>query len=278
MNAGTSHRLDQSTSGVVAGQERCTFFAFDKPLVQAICNTPGADLAKVMEQARQDIGKDPEGRQVLETMRALDKKPIKEADPGSRQLLVRAIEMLVLGSGRVFAAGDSAPYWDERVLPLLSLTDQAPVVDEDEIEELDEARSVLHALVEVVPAKAPPGGAGQVLESVADVELQPLLPDFVEDGMYAGSILQLDPARLLGALRTLDSDKLSKAVALLEAAWWTKKTGQPAEGEAYAAFRRGHAEKGQPDLDRALRHLSELRVVFEVAQANDLTVALAFYG
>jgi len=137
---------------------------------------------------------------------------------------------------------------------------------------------VLHALVEVVPTKAPPGGAGQVLESIADAELQPLLPDFAEEGTYAGSILQLDPSRLLDALRTLDSDKLSKAVAQLEAVWWAKKTNKPAEGDEYAAFRREHAQKGQPDLDRALRHLSELRVVFEVAQANDLTVALAFYG
>ena len=256
--------------------ERCTFFAFDKPLIDALCKTPGVELARIIESARQ--GQDAESEHVIAVLKQLDQKPLVEAPQTERRALVRAVEMMVLGSGRVFAGGDRAGYWEERVLPLLSLESSMPVIDDDDLESLDEAKSVLHALVEVVPSAAPPGGAGQVMEGVGDVELSPLLPAFAEDGTYAGSVLRLDPARLVAQLRSLQGDSLSQAVMRIETSWFTKKTGLPPEGEAFDAFRKANSDKGQPDVDRVLRHMSELRVVLEVALVNDLTVALAFYG
>ena len=266
--------------GAEAGpdRERCTFFAFDKQLVDALCKTPGVDLARIIESARQGQPPDAEAQQVVATLKALDKLPLVEAPSDQRRVLVRAVEMMVLGSGRVFAGGDRAAYWEERVLPLMALQPSMPVIDDDDLESLDDAKSVLHALVEIVPSTAPPGGAGEVMEGIGDVELSPLLPAFVEDGTYAGSILRLDPTRLVEQLRALQGDSLSQAVMRIETSWFTKKNGAPPEGEVFEAFRKANSDKGQPDIDRVLRHLSELRVVLEVALVNDLTVALAFYG
>ena len=261
--------------------ERCIFLGFDRPLTEALLGTPGAELAKVIEaigQSGQTL-LDPEATtSLIATLRALGDRPMVTADPAARPELVRAAEALVLSSGRVFSAGDRVDFWNDRVLPLLSLADVEPVIEAGELEELERAESVLHALIEVVPSAAPPGGAGSVLESIADRELQPLLPPLAEDGQYAGSVLTLRPERLLEQLRTLDGDRLSKAVARLEHAWYRAKSGQPPEGEGFEAFRKALGERGQADVDRVLRHLSELRVVFEVAAVNDLTIAIAFYG
>ncbi len=261
--------------------ERCAFFAFDRPLVDALSNTPGNELAGVVEASsaqRKGADEDPNTKQIISVLRALGDRTLKDAEPADRPMLVRAIEMLVLGSGRIFAGGDRATYWDERILPLLSLKDSEPVVDNDDLDALTETESLLHALVEVVPYDSPPGGPGEVIESIGNAELSPLLPQLAVGGSYAGSVLRLDATRLRDAVRQLDGERLSSAVAKLERAWYSRKTGQAPEGDAFQAFRRERGEPGQPDIDRVLRHLSELRIVLEVAEVNDLDVALAFYG
>ena len=263
-----------------AESERCTFFAFDKPLVDALSSTPGSELASIIENASKarDGGGDPSTVEVVAALRALGARTLKDTELSTRPLLVRAAEMLVLGSGRIFAGGDRATYWDERVLPLLSLEDTEPVVDDDDLEALDESASVLHALVEVVPFAAPPGGPGEVLEGIGNIELSPLLPALAVEGTYSGSVLRLDAERLKAAVRRLDGERLSTAAAKLERAWFQRKTGEAPEGEVFQAFRTQRGEAGQADIDRVLRHLSELRIVLEVAEVNDLEVALAFYG
>jgi hypothetical protein len=261
--------------------ERIAFFAFDRPLVPAIMSTPGVELAKVIETVvgggRATLGDDTlDG--ILEALRALGTKPVRDAEPSQRPATLRAVELLVLSSGRVFAGGDRLDYWDERLLPLLSLGDTAPVIDEGDLETFAAADSVLHALVEVVPSAAPPGGIGSVLEGISDRELGPLVPQLAVDGDYAGSILGLQPDRLVAMLRGLDGDRLSMLVERLEKVWFERKHKQPPEGEPFEAFRKHNAERGQTDVDRALRHLSELRIVLEVAAVNDLVVAISFYG
>jgi hypothetical protein len=258
-------------------QERCAFFAFDRPLVESILAQSGPALVKVLESiaggGRAALG-DAVYEQVTDTLRGLKERGESETGPA----MLRTIEQLVLSNGRVFAGGDRLAFWAERVLPLLSIEDQEPVIDEDDLETLEECKSVLHALVEVVPVKAPPGGAGSVVEGLADRELSPLVPSFAKEGSYAGSILTLDPRRLVELSRGLDGERLSRAVARIERAWFSRKTGQPAEGPAFEAFQKEQAERGQEDVDRVLRHLSELRVVLEVAAVNQLVVAVAFYG
>jgi hypothetical protein len=261
--------------------ERCAFFAFDRPLVPAILATPGAELAKVIEGvmgAQRATPGDDMLDGILAALRELGDQPLRTVGPGARATAMRAIELLVLSSGRVFAGGDRVDFWDQRVLPLLSLEDINPVIDEDDLESLEASASVLHALVEVVPSSAPPGGIGSVLEGLSDRELAPLVPQLAEADSYAGSILGLQPERLTARLRELDGERLSRAVERLEAVWYQRKTGQPPEGEAFDAFRKQRAESGQADVDRVLRHLSELRIVLEVAAVNDLVVAVSFYG
>jgi hypothetical protein len=261
--------------------ERCSFFAFDRPLVDAIVATSGTQLAKIVEgvvgSGGSMLGEDL-FTNVKNVLRSLGEKPLTAAEPAARPDILRAVELLVLSSGRVFAGGDRVDYWDERVLPLLSIGGGEPVIDADDLETLESAESSLHALVEIVPSAAPPGGIGTVLEGVADRELSPLVPQLAADGGYAGSILALDPQRITQLLRDLDGDRLSDAVERVEHAWYQKTTSKAAEGEAYDAFRRQRLERGQPDVDRVLRHLSELRIVLEVAAVNDLVVAISFYG
>ncbi len=261
--------------------ERCAFFAFDRQLVAALSATPGAELARIVEDAvaAQDKAASVEASGALvRALTALGAGKIGEASPEARPALVRAMELIVLGSGRVFAGGDRADYWDGRVLPLLSLEDSEPVIDEDDLPTLDATESLLHALVEIVPFASPPGGPGTVLETIGDRELAPLLPALAVGASYSGSILQLDPTRLLERLRKLDGERLTHMVERLERSMYRAKFKSPAEGEAFQSFRRGAAEAGQTDIDRVLRHLSELRIVLEVAAVNDLVVALAFYG
>ncbi len=266
--------------GVGPEAERCAFFAFDRPLVAAISSTPGLELAKIVEEAvKAQQGAEDEGTaEMMQALQALGARTIVDAPPELRPAIVRAMELIVLGSGRIFAGGDRADFWDSRVLPLISLEESEPVIDDDDLPSLDAADSLLHALVEVVPFASPPGGPGTVLESIGDGELAPLLPALAVGASYAGSILELDPRRLLERIRLLDGDRLSRAVERLERNLYRAKHKSPAEGEAFDVFRRGAAERGQADIDRVLRHLSELRIVLEVAAVNDLVVALAFYG
>src|SRR5262249_46050138 len=143
--------------------ERCAFFAFDRPLVGAIVATAGAEVAKIVEgvvgAGAGMLGEDLLAR-VTKGLRALGDKPLAEAEPAARPDLLRAVELLVLSSGRVFAGGDRVDYWDGRVLPLLSIGGGDPVIEDDDLEALAAAESSLHALVEIVPSASPPGGAG----------------------------------------------------------------------------------------------------------------------
>jgi hypothetical protein len=192
---------------------------------------------------------------------------------------VRALEQYVLEeSAVVFAGGDAMSYWDERVLPMFSLSADEPKIEQRDVEELEDCDSLLHALVEVTPFAAPPDGEGHLLAQIADREIAPLAPWAEPGEEYAGAIFRFDAARLLPLVRALDGRKLRTLSERMERAWYrAARPGQP-EGDAFDTFKRALAEEGEKDIDRFLRDFTELRIVLELAAANSLHTAMFFYS
>jgi hypothetical protein len=190
---------------------------------------------------------------------------------------VRIFELCALEAAPLWSGGDRASYFAERVLPLVSLGGGEPVIDPAEVDDLDECRSLLEAMVEVLPWTAPPRGEGAIVAPLGDDELTPLAPWARPGQEYAGAIFRLEPERLLGLCRALDGAALSERVQRFEHAWYrAARPGMP-EGDAFETWRRVKAEEGAPDVERVLGALTELRLVLELAQANRLQPALLFY-
>ncbi len=53
--------------------------------------------------------------------------------------------------------------------------------------------------------------------------------------------------------------------------------GAAPDGDQFATWRRFKAEEGQKDVERFLVDWTELRIVLELANANQLAVGLLFY-
>ncbi|HEY7954429.1 MAG TPA: hypothetical protein VII38_04015 [Polyangia bacterium] len=262
-------------AGVDEEEERLALFAFDPHALDTLWSLPGRALAEKITAA-------PPGRfgpldrlraEVAASLSALGEKSPMEL----RATELRALELCALEAGRVFAGGDNVSYWDERVLPMFALAAETPVFDPSELEDLDDSDSVLHAMVEVLPYAAPPGGEGAMLALLSDAELGPLAPWARPGQEYRGAIFTLRPERLLAQVRSLEGAKLKTRMETFERAWYrAARPGQP-EGDPYDLWRRARAEEGQNDTDRFLRDWTELRIVLEVAAENRLQPALLFY-
>jgi hypothetical protein len=263
--------------GLDEGGERLAFIAFDSAQAErAYFDQPADALKARIEQAPEGVFGPLEGAraEVLQALGAIGKKTVREA--GLRE--VRALELCAMGSSFAFCAGESLDYWNERVLPIFSLSDQEAVIEPSEIEELEDAESILHAMVEVLPYKAPPGGEGGMVPMIADRELGPLAPWARQETEYRGSIFTLKHERLLGEVRKLNGQNLGQMITRFEKAWYrAERPGQP-EGDAMEQWRRAKQETGQNDMNRFATAWAELRALLEIAQANQLTVGLVFYG
>lgn len=93
--------------------ERCAFLAFDRPLVEALLSTPANELGKVVEAVAasgRSMLDDATVAEIIGALRALGDTTIGTADPEKWPMLIRAAELLVLSSGRVFAAGDRVDF------------------------------------------------------------------------------------------------------------------------------------------------------------------------
>src|SRR5262249_38114818 len=148
----TFHFHDQG-HGLDEG-ERLAVFAFDGRAVRRFSQAPGDELAAAV-QALPPAWFGPlrhEREAAIARLQALGARP-----PGAD---VRALEVYALACACAFAGGDSVSYWDERVLPLITLGSGLPVVEPGDVDDLADTASVLHALVEVMPYAAPPGGEG----------------------------------------------------------------------------------------------------------------------
>jgi hypothetical protein len=160
---------------------------------------------------------------------------------------------------------------------MFSLSTSDPVIDPADVEELDSCDSLLHAMVEVQPYAAPPGGEGHLVHSLSDGELAPLAPWAKAGEVYQGTVFLLAYERLLPLVRSLDGPKLRAQMERFERAWYrAARPGQP-EGDAFETFRKAHAEEGAKDIERFVRNWTELRICLELANANQLKAAVLFY-
>lgn len=256
--------------------ERVAFFAFDGRAAWSVLQTmPGAQLAELLGSAPLGLYGPLEAARApgCAALAALGDKSAAQADLRD----VRALELCALAAGRVFAGGDVVSYWDERVLPLFSLAAEEPKIDAADVDDLEDTDSILHAVVEVMPYAAPPGGEGPILSLIGPDELKPLAPWVQAGEEVSGSIAVVHGARLLERVRRLDGNSLNALIQKFERAWYrAARPGQP-EGDAFETFRRAKAEEGREDVERVLRDWTELRIVLEIAAANRLDVGLLFY-
>jgi hypothetical protein len=173
-------------------------------------------------------------------------------------------------------------FWDERVLPLFSLCAQEgvpqAVLDAAEATELDDTTyGILEAMTETLPFPAPPDGESSLLAQLSPAEIAPLSP-WAGAGEHAGAVFILRYERLLWLVRKLDGKRLSAVASEFARTFYRAlRPGQPA-GDAFEAWRVAKEEEGAEDLDRFINDWAELRACLEVAAANQLDVALLFYG
>lgn len=259
-----------------AGQDedasRMAPFAFDGKKLRALWSQPAAQIAATLR-------KTPPwhlGPLALLLPEVTDRLEKRGAQPPEHD--VRALELCALACARAFAGGETVSYWDERVLPMLSLASDEPKIETADCEDLEDCESLLHAMVEVLPFAAPPDGEGHLLAQLSDREIAPLAPWARPGEEYAGAIFLADPTRLLPLTRSLDGRKLRMLIEKLERAWYrAARPGQP-EGDAFETFKKAWHEQGAQDEERCLRAWTELRIVFELAGANALQPALFFYA
>ena len=76
----------------------------------------------------------------------------------------------------------------------------------------------------------------------------------------------------------LEGAKLSdQRMDRFEKAWYQAARGTPPKGDAYETWRRIKVEQGERDIERFIVDWTELRIVLELAAANQLAVGLLFY-
>ena len=209
--------------------------------------------------------------QVVATFAALGDDTPESAELRS----VHAAELAALSESYVFAAGEATTFVDGRVLPIFSLTaDNLALGDAAEAEQLEQAKSVLAAMVEVLPFRSP---EGTMFEQLEDNEVRPLAPWARPGEEYVGSVFMLHGDRVRQLLGSLNDRTMADRVESFYRAWWQARTGEP-EGVAYENWHRQLDERGAPDVQRFLTALAEWRTVLELAHKNSLQPALVFYG
>ncbi len=265
--------------GIEDRQERVAFFAFDRKETFAV-------EARLWAQR---LSGAPAGWfGPLEGTRPSVFAELETTQPGlsvaEARLSPRALELVAYGAALSWAGGDELAYWDGRVFPLFSIcaADKPPVPvfdKQEEAQELeDETESLLEAMTETLPFPAPPGGEGPLLTSLGPAELLPLAPWAKAGEEHAGAIFLVERERLLPLVRTLDGRRLGAAAEAFARAWYRAlRPGQP-EGDAYSGWRQAKEEEGQADLDRFVADWAELRACLEIADANQLDVALMLYA
>ncbi len=273
----SSFQFHDRGNGMDDGGERMAFIAFDPEQAQrAYFDESGETLRAHLAQAPEGVFGPLESArpEVDEVLGSLGEKTARAT--GLKH--VRAFELCAMASTLAFSGGESLSYWNERVLPMFSLSDQDPVFDPSEIEDLEEETHILRAMVDVLPYSAPPDGEGSMLPMIADREIGPLAPWAREEPEYHGSIFMLKADRLLELVRKLDGQRMGALVERFEKAWYRAvRPGQP-EGDALLQWRKAREEEGQKDLNRFGVAWAELRALLELAASNKLTVGMVFYG
>jgi hypothetical protein len=246
-------------------------FAYDPHAADSLFQSPARELAAHLSTARKSPLEGARGEVIAELAKMGD-RPLTAKD----EIALRALELCALDCACVFAGGDRQYFWDHRVLPMFLLSDGEPKFDPDEMEEVDESESILEAMVDILPYAAPPGGEGPIISNLGPSELLPLAP--WAEGEYSGSIFRVHSERLLKLVRGLDGPTLNARIERFEKAWFRAARGGAApDGEQFTTWRRFKAEDGQKDVERFVVDWTELRIVLELASANQLAVGLLFY-
>lgn len=260
---------------------RVAFFAYDHDLItRAWKELPGKQLAQVISSAPVEVLGPlfPLRDETAKVLEALGDEPAGKLVRHSL-VHVRAFEMLALAHAGIYAGGDALSYLDERLLPLLSIGDATPVIDdEDEAQELEQQPSILSAMVEVLPFPKPPGGYGQILEQLGPAELTALAPWAKAGQEYEGVIFRVVPDRMLELVRSLDGNKLAARLDGFGRALFEAGPGKGQGDEAYQAWFNKVQERSGPDLERFLTGWAELRIALEVTSLNQMALGLIVYG
>jgi len=275
---------DRSDDGDAAESEatRVAFFAFDGGLIQqAFGEMPGKQLAQVITGAPQEIVGP------LIALRDATSKMLSQTDspPGRSDKHpawhTHAFELLALCHAGVYSGGDTLRYIDQKVLALLNIGDATPIIDADDAEELQSLPSLLDAMIEVLPCPKPPAGYGPLLEMIGPDEIGALVPWAKPGEPYDGAVFLVKPDRLLQLVRSLDGNKLAQRLERFSRALYTALNGAPddeAGEKAYVEWRSAHEQRSRADIERFLTAWAELRMVFEIAAANQMNIGVIVYA
>jgi hypothetical protein len=247
-------------------------FAWDAQRAQQAFASPARELAAHLSVAKKGPMEGARA-EVIARLAEIGDRPLNPDDA----VALSALELCTLDCAFVFAGGDRQYFWDHRVLPMFLVGDAAPQFDPEEFSDLEESESVLEAMVDVLPYAAPPGGEGSIISNLGPGELLPLAPWAEGQSEYTGSIFRLAPERLLELVRGLDGERLNPRIERFERAWYQAARGGQPTGDAFDTWRRSKAETGERDIERFLVGWTELRIVLELASANQLAVGLLFY-
>lgn len=275
---------DAKTAQEERDSTRVAFFAYDHELITRAWNEiPGKQLAQIIQGAPVEVLGPlfPLREEAAKALTLLGDEP-----PGKHRLHplthVRAFEMLALAHAGVYAGGDALTYLDERVLPLLSIGDATPVIDDaDEAEELEGQPSILAAMVDVLPFPKPPGGYGPILEQLGPAEVTALAPWAKPGQEYEGVVFRVVPDRMLELVRSLDGNKLAARLDTFGRALFAARADDEKSDksdEAYQKWFLATQEKSQADLERFLTDWAELRITLEVVALNNMALGLLIYG
>jgi hypothetical protein len=276
---GTSKLLDLfrfRDRGGATDSDHMAFLAIDVAGAARVLTTaPAGALAQILHRLEEGAGEKigPFAHAVPEVAAEAsampEETPAAEADPSVD--LIELIAMAHTGGG---TAGDTVEYFDQVFFPLLNLYDgdKLPPVDPGELEELED-QGCLRAMAEVLPYNAP---EGQLLESLADEELNPLSPGHVQDEEYLGSLFIVDRTRLRALLDNFDGRRFMERLEKFMAAWWAAgHEGEPPA--AQGTWRRARAALDAEDLERFATTLAEIQAIVGLCDENDLELAVVFY-
>lgn len=281
-------RIKPGDEGPEDGEEgesdatRVAFFAFDGGLIQqAFGELPGKQLSQVISGAPEEIvGPLIALRDATTKMLAPHESPLGSSDKHPAWH-THAFELLAMCHAGVYSGGDSLRFIDQKVLALLNIGDATPIIDADDAEELENLPSLLDAMIEVLPCPKPPAGYGPLLEMIGPDEIGALVPWAKPGEPYDGAIFLVKPDRLLQLVRSMDGNKLAQRLERFSRALYTALRGAP-EGEAgekeYVEWRSQHEQRSRADIERFLSAWAELRLVFEVAAANQMNIGLVVYA
>ena len=276
-------RVEAADSEASEGEgTRVAFFAFDGGLIQqAFGELTGKQLAQVIQGAPQEIVGP------LIALRDATAKMLTGIDtqPGRAEKHpawhTHAFELLALCHAGVYSGGDTLRYIDQKVLALLNIGDATPIIDADDADELEELPSLLDAMIEVLPCPKPPAGYGPLMEMIGPDEIGALVPWAKQGEPYDGAVFLVKPDRLLQLVRSMDGNKLAQRLERFSRALYTARHGAP-EGDAgekaYVEWRSGHEQRSRADIERFLTAWAELRMIFEMAAANQMNIGVVVYA